>query len=518
MIEAVRTRFRPIMMTSLSTIAGMIPLAAEWALGAERFSPLAIAVIGGMTAATFLTMIIIPVLYDLLDGLGRRLRPGRGPVATILAVLVLIAGAGPARADAPVRLDLEQAVQMAADRSPGLRAAGEDVAAAGARERQARGTLLPRLDLVGRYSRLSEVEPGTLPVPTATGEGVPFGDTITNVWSARATVTQPLFDLRRFRSFRAAGVAVELSTAERDRATEDLRLEIAEAYLELARIRELEDAAASSVALLEAHLDQVRVLEDAGRALGLDRARVETRLDRALVRVADLDAAEKLASARIAILVGLPRETPIVLTESLDAGLAVDSVDELTRRGLDRRPELVVARTAVEVARRREGAERAGLFPTVQLQLGYSLANPHDRYVPPETEFHDSWDASLVLSWSLDWGVTRGAADATMHERRAAAHRAAALEDRTRIEIGSGHIAATGGDRAVRAAARAVDTAAEALRLAQELFAAGRVDSTEVVEREADLTAARAEHVEAQVTARLARARLRRLTGSDPSR
>ncbi len=66
-IESVNLRFRPIMMTSLSTIVGMIPLAMEWALGAERFSPLAIAVIGGMTASTLLTMIVIPVLYDSFD-------------------------------------------------------------------------------------------------------------------------------------------------------------------------------------------------------------------------------------------------------------------------------------------------------------------------------------------------------------------------------------------------------------------------------------------------------------------
>jgi len=61
-------------MTSLSTIVGMTPLAAEWALGAERFSPLAIAVIGGMTAATVLTMVFIPVLYDLFDEIAQRLR------------------------------------------------------------------------------------------------------------------------------------------------------------------------------------------------------------------------------------------------------------------------------------------------------------------------------------------------------------------------------------------------------------------------------------------------------------
>jgi multidrug efflux pump subunit AcrB len=66
-VESVGTRFRPIMMTSLSTIVGMIPLAAEWALGAERFSPLAIAVLGGMSASTLLTLIVVPAFYDLLD-------------------------------------------------------------------------------------------------------------------------------------------------------------------------------------------------------------------------------------------------------------------------------------------------------------------------------------------------------------------------------------------------------------------------------------------------------------------
>ena len=73
LLESIRTRFRPIMMTSLSTIVGMTPLALEWALGAERFSPLAVAVMGGMTMGTLLTMIVIPVLYDALDDLRERL-------------------------------------------------------------------------------------------------------------------------------------------------------------------------------------------------------------------------------------------------------------------------------------------------------------------------------------------------------------------------------------------------------------------------------------------------------------
>ncbi|HEB57153.1 MAG TPA: efflux RND transporter permease subunit [Gammaproteobacteria bacterium] len=66
-IGAVSIRYRPIMMTALSDVAGMLPLAMEMAVGSERFSPLATVIIGGVLAATFLTLIVIPVIFMLLE-------------------------------------------------------------------------------------------------------------------------------------------------------------------------------------------------------------------------------------------------------------------------------------------------------------------------------------------------------------------------------------------------------------------------------------------------------------------
>lgn len=65
--DAVDARFRPIMMTALSTIAGMLPLALEMAVGAERFSPIATVIIGGITASTILTLVVVPALFVLLE-------------------------------------------------------------------------------------------------------------------------------------------------------------------------------------------------------------------------------------------------------------------------------------------------------------------------------------------------------------------------------------------------------------------------------------------------------------------
>lgn len=79
LVEGVKSRFRPIMMTALSDVTGMLPLAMQLALGAERFSPLAITVTGGIIAATLLTMIIIPVIYASLEAIRAGL-PGKTAV------------------------------------------------------------------------------------------------------------------------------------------------------------------------------------------------------------------------------------------------------------------------------------------------------------------------------------------------------------------------------------------------------------------------------------------------------
>jgi HAE1 family hydrophobic/amphiphilic exporter-1 len=66
-LESVSVRYRPIMMTAFSDVAGMLPLALEMAVGAERFSPIATVVIGGILAATLLTLVIIPTVFALAD-------------------------------------------------------------------------------------------------------------------------------------------------------------------------------------------------------------------------------------------------------------------------------------------------------------------------------------------------------------------------------------------------------------------------------------------------------------------
>lgn len=62
-VEAGASRLRPIVMTAVSTISGMLPIALEFGAGSETRSPMAIAVIGGFSTSTLLTLVVVPVLF-----------------------------------------------------------------------------------------------------------------------------------------------------------------------------------------------------------------------------------------------------------------------------------------------------------------------------------------------------------------------------------------------------------------------------------------------------------------------
>ncbi len=69
-IHAGKSRLRPVVMTTLTTILGMVPMAVGSGQGSEMWKPMGVAVIGGLTFSTILTLLFVPVLYCVFAGRG----------------------------------------------------------------------------------------------------------------------------------------------------------------------------------------------------------------------------------------------------------------------------------------------------------------------------------------------------------------------------------------------------------------------------------------------------------------
>ncbi len=145
--EATHERLRPILLTATAAIMGFIPMAVSTSGGAEVQRPLATVVIGGLITATFLTLVVIPVLYNWLesrkDKKDGKSSPGRVkeglPVMTILLLMGGFLSSSTIAAQdktIPLELTLVETLDMAKENYPSLRASNAFIE----REKAMKGT------------------------------------------------------------------------------------------------------------------------------------------------------------------------------------------------------------------------------------------------------------------------------------------------------------------------------------------------------------------------------------------
>ena len=119
-LEGTKVRLRPVIMTAAVASLGFLPMALSHSGGAEVQRPLATVVIGGLISATFLTLIILPILYSWLENWKDRRTTRKASIPVILIPLLLCSFGAQAQS-----LGLEEAVQIAISNNPSIRAADQ---------------------------------------------------------------------------------------------------------------------------------------------------------------------------------------------------------------------------------------------------------------------------------------------------------------------------------------------------------------------------------------------------------
>ncbi len=496
---SVESRFRPIMMTSLSTMIGMLPLALELALGAERFSPLAKAVIGGLLASTLLTMVVIPVLYDIIDSMAAPRVRGGAVVATALVVAALLVPASARAGDEGI----EQAWSWVQDH-PALQASSERVRASEARTRAATGRLFPEVELTARTTRRDPFDPASIQIPIVLPDGsspdpMQLGDAWDTQHFVGATATQPLFAGGQVLHGRKALAALEGGArAQRDATEGELWLALSEAWYGHAVATSVVGIRHDVVvAALEREASLQRLLSE-GRA-------VELQLSAVALKRAEAEQAEGRARADAAVAY---RGLTALLGREVDAA-GVDVVMAAGARLGRPMPDGHSARVdeaegRANAARARGKAATGALLPTLAVRASAQYSNPDLTQFPVRNEWGTYWDASLVMRWTLDAGVRWG-------EARAARLDAHAAELATEALARQEDVARAGALATVEMAAQQLRVAAERVRLAEHAASVadtalenGRTTPAEVLDRRADLAMARAAELRVALEALLA--------------
>ncbi|MBK7578123.1 MAG: efflux RND transporter permease subunit [Ignavibacteria bacterium] len=153
-LEAAALRFRPILMTSLATILGSVPIAFSLGAASESRVGMGVVVVGGMFLATFLTLYIIPALYVVFSRIKRTRITKVLPVISVIKVLsvITVISVIPSYSAKGQPLTLDQAITIALSKSYDVALVRQDSLSARTTGKQSITGFLPNLGVAGTYT------------------------------------------------------------------------------------------------------------------------------------------------------------------------------------------------------------------------------------------------------------------------------------------------------------------------------------------------------------------------------
>jgi outer membrane protein len=439
----------------------------------------------------------------------------------------------------PGGFSADAVAKRAAETSYQAQAAQEALRGAAARVDAAWVGFLPRLSFVGSYQRLSDLTPpslGTLVIsnqPCTALMGCPVTSLnqlsafplsfpiLVDNWLLQATLTVPISDyfLRINQNYTAA-------TRSRDAARYDLAAARTKSASDgkVTFYNWLRGKGALIVAKLaledqKTHLTDTKNLFQAGNSTQVDVLRGETAVSAAELTVVQAQNLVDLGDKQVRIAMHIDDQTPLASAEALDAAPlppVQGSLATLIGEGQSQRYEVRSIDANADVARQQAKVLRAGAYPVVTGVGDLIEANPNPRIFPQEQVWFGTWDLGIKLTWSPN-DVGTALANAADAESRAAnlVAQKLVLRDGIAIEVTQAYQAVQEADFSLGSTAKQLSSAREAVRVARELYKAGRVNSTTLTDAETELTRARLAVLNARIDTRTARVRLDHASARD---
>ncbi len=397
LLDAGQTRLRPILMTTLAMVIGMLPIALADGPGAELKTGLAWALIGGLSSSMFLTLIVVPTVYVDVTRFSQWVKALTGKpqaqrtvaVATLLALLCTVgpafgqqsasAGSAGSPTAQPYALSLQDAVDRVRQVNGEVVIAQLEVAKADARRAEVQRSAWPTLNAAGQYQY--NLKPPIFFFPAfninpTTGLFAFDNDRLTPVeaalkqgYSGAINLAMPIVqpDLRINRQLAANG---QQQARERGRVVTNRQVaEVKKLYLATLLAQTQHQFVRQSLARADEALRETRNLLRAQMATDADTLRAFVARENQRPEVSKLERTVRQLIRSLVTLLDLPATVPLVLTDSLTLPTAHPAPAETDRidQAMIRRPELRLLALSLEQNQRQTDLERIQRQPTLSL-------------------------------------------------------------------------------------------------------------------------------------------------------
>ncbi|MGH9385626.1 MAG: efflux RND transporter permease subunit [Vicinamibacterales bacterium] len=505
-LKAGPIRLRPILMTTVAMILGMLPSAMGSGEGSEFRSPISIATIGGLMTSTLLTLVVVPVSYLLLARTVARVRSWRTNPATqlhpavrvtgILVIIVIVGwflSAATAFAQTPARpvastlaaagnaitLTFEQALSRAVDANEGLKVAQQRVRETQAQVTEAKTNYLPQVNLNFLYTPAQRFPLIRIPAGVFGDEEQTFQAAFTRQNIMQLQVNQPIYTGGRLNN--AYGIqasSLDASKLDLERTRQELEYRVVETFFAALMNERGVAVADEQIRLTQKQLALARARFEAGTVARLDVLQAEVELANAKARRIQAKAQVDTSLQALRSVLSLPQTQALELVGSLDEPVLARSRQELDQ-SLPLRADLQAFNARRHAAEYASNLAQSEWKPS--LSFTGNLQYQEDRLGSLWNTDNQSYTFGVALQVPLfaqpGAAARRGAAQARMQQ---AAHGLNYATDNARLELESAWTALESSAEVVATQEKALELARESVTIAQVSYENGVITSAEL--------------------------------------
>ncbi len=523
-VQAVRLRFRPIVMTAASTALGLTPLVFELAVGMERMSPLGIVAAFGLMVGIFGSVWIYPVIYSLFDSAAEKLKRQTPKYAATAIIILLFSGLLASSVDAAESnsvMTLKSAVDYAIENSPLLLASKADTMMQYGEATTAKSGLLPKLGLTGNILHSQNGYPVRFGAPP---DDIRFSDT---TYSFSLDVSQLLLDFGKTRNrMKAMRQQAEASERMTDRIRNEIIFRVTALYHQRLMLDDLVVASKATEKSLNQLVENIQARLDAGKAARLDLLKVQVKQADVNSRLASLAAQQINSQSGLQVVMGYKGEPFICTTNQLalpiEGGMKKRSVKEWIEQAYQYRADLQAREQLVEAGEAGEKSAHRSRWPTVSAFGTYGQYNGNNP-VPGNLvngNQSDGWEDNYVVGARLslpilDFSLRTGQIEAAEAQRRKAEALRTELYLQIEKEVRTAVAELNSATMRTSAFAESVVAAKQALADEQQKYDLGKSTINDLLDAEAAKLVADSQYSQARHEQQIAIINLKLAVGKD---
>ncbi|MEW6077714.1 MAG: efflux RND transporter permease subunit [Thermodesulfobacteriota bacterium] len=408
LIQAGRTRLRPILMTTLAMIFGMLPLSLALGAGSEMRAPMGRAVIGGLITSTLLTLLVVPVFYTLLEDVINRLKRLRAKSAVVPLLLALLLWPRPGMSEEFVptrRLTLDEALKLTFENNKDILKARESENRVHGYYLEQRAAAFPQITAVSAVSREKDES------RAAQGMGLFDVPEYSDFNVAELRLSQVIFTWGQVAAaIRGAKEMMGAADAQTIMAEQGAIKDVSVAFYDILLAGDMHDLALQNISQKQRHLDEARHKYAAGTATDYDVLSSRVALENARPEAIRTDNALALVRERFRFLLALQDEKPDA-SGTLDVAIAeCPSVDKVMETALANRPEVAYLQHNLLMTKEKVIIANSLNKPRLDFKSSYGYRDlTMEQYDDSFNGEGDAWSLGMYLTWPLfDGGRTKG--------------------------------------------------------------------------------------------------------------